>query len=393
NTGGGTGVTLQQVFAVAGTCYFTAGRITSSSTNLLIFNDNAIASGANNNVSNPSYVNGPVRKIGNDAFTFPVGKSNVGYMLCAISAPSNTSDAFTAEYFRNSASALGPITAVGLYRVSACEYWQLDRTSGSSSVNVTLSWSGLSPCNASAYVNSLASLVVAHFNGTSWNTYGNSGGTTGNGAAGTVTWNNVSVFSPFTLGSTSAVANPLPIKFTDVKAYKVNAGNKIEWKNLTEENIERYEIERSANGTIFTSISSVNPKSNNGLEQSYAVTDENILSGTNFYRIKGIEISGSFVYSTIVKVVPDGNTKEYVSVFPNPVSGNQFTVQLNNYDRGTYSLQLINTSGQRVMTKSLKHAGGSASVSIERPDAVNAGVYILQVTGENKIENIKLVIK
>ena len=234
---------------------------------------------------------------------------------------------------------------------------------------------------------------MAHFNGTSWNAYGNSGGTTGNGAAGTVTWNNVSVFSPFTLGSTSAVANPLPIKFTDVKAYKVNAGNKIEWKNLTEENIERYEIERSANGTIFTSISSVNPKSNNGLEQSYAVTDENILSGTNFYRIKGIEISGSFVYSTIVKVVPDGNTKEYVSVFPNPVSGNQFTVQLNNYDRGTYSLQLINTSGQRVMIKSLKHAGGSASVSIERPDAVNAGVYILQVTGENKIETIKLVVK
>ena len=393
NTGGGTGITLQQVFAIAGTCYFTAGRITSSSTNLLIFNDNAIASGANNNVSNPSYVNGPVRKIGNDAFTFPVGKSNVGYMLCGISAPSSTSDAFTAEYFRNSASALGPITAVGLYRVSACEYWQLDRTTGSSSVNVTLSWSGLSPCNASAYVNSLASLVVAHFNGTSWNTYGNSGGTTGNGAAGTVTWNNVSVFSPFSLGSTSAVANPLPIRFTDVKAFKVTGGNKIEWKNLTEENIQRYEVERSANGTIFSTITSVSPKSNNGLEQAYTVTDENPLSSTNFYRIKGVEVDGTFVYSTIVKVVSDGGNKNSIAVYPNPVTANQFTIQLNNYDRGNYSVQLISANGQRMLMKNLQHAGGSASVSMEKPVAAQAGIYILQITGDNRTENIKLVIK
>ncbi|MEQ1676848.1 MAG: hypothetical protein ABL876_09110, partial [Chitinophagaceae bacterium] len=57
NTAGSTGVTLQQVFAIAGTCYFTAGLVTTTSTNLLIFNDNAIASGANNNASDPSYVN------------------------------------------------------------------------------------------------------------------------------------------------------------------------------------------------------------------------------------------------------------------------------------------------------------------------------------------------
>ena len=263
NTGGSTGVTLQQVIAVAGTCYFTAGLITSSSTNLLIFNDNAIASGANNNVSNPSYVNGRVRKIGNDAFTFPVGKSNVGYMLCGISAPSSTTDAFTAEYKRNSAALLGPISAVGLYRVSACEHWVLDRTTGSSNVNVTLSWSGLSPCNAAAYVTLLSSLAVVHFNGVSWNAYGNNGGTTGNGAAGTVTWNNVSSFSPFTLGSTSTTTNPLPIKFSAVKAYRTNNGNKIEWTNLTEESLKEYDVERSANGISFTMISTVAARSNN----------------------------------------------------------------------------------------------------------------------------------
>ena len=292
NTAGSTGVTLEQSISVAGTCYFTAGLITTTSTYLLIFNDNAVASGANNNVSNPSYVNGPVRKIGNDAFTFPVGKSTVGYMSCGISAPSNTTDAFTAEYKRNSATALGSITAVGLYRVSACEYWILDRTTGTSNVNVTLSWSGLSPCNAAAYVTNLSSLVVAHFNGTNWNAYGNSGGTTGTVSAGTVTWNGVSSFSPFSLGSNNASTNPLPVKFSTVQAFSISNGNRIEWTNLTEESLLQYELERSGDGRSFNTIYTISPKSNDGQRQDYSVTDEHILNGTNFYRIKAMQLDG-----------------------------------------------------------------------------------------------------
>ncbi len=392
NTGGSTGVTLQQAISVAGTCYFTAGLITSGSTYLLIFNDNATASGANNNVTHPSYVNGPVRKTGNDAFTFPVGKSNVGYMPCGISAPSHTTDAFTAEYKRNSATALGPISASGLYRISACEYWVLDRTTGSSSVNVTLSWSGLSPCNAAAYVTQLSSLAVVHFNGVSWNAYGNNGGITGNGAAGTVTWNNVSAFSPFTLGSTSAVTNPLPIKFSAVKAYKVNNGNRVEWTNLTEENLQRYEVERSANGTSFNMISTVAPRANNNQEEEYAITDENILNGTNYYRIKAVQLDGSAIYSAIVKVDPSSNEVNSVVIYPNPVESDQFTLQLNNYKKGNYTLKLISNNGQQLMNKTVLHPGGSVSITIDKPISVKPGLYIVQVTGADVSSNLKLVV-
>jgi hypothetical protein len=48
------------------------GRIFSTSANLLIIESNATATGANNS----SFVHGPVQKLGNAAFTFPVGKIN-----------------------------------------------------------------------------------------------------------------------------------------------------------------------------------------------------------------------------------------------------------------------------------------------------------------------------
>ncbi|MBK6527035.1 MAG: hypothetical protein IPG07_16700 [Crocinitomicaceae bacterium] len=54
---------------------FNKGILVSSGTNLLILGDNVTAVSA----SDSSFVDGPVRKIGNDAFTFPIGKNDSIY--------------------------------------------------------------------------------------------------------------------------------------------------------------------------------------------------------------------------------------------------------------------------------------------------------------------------
>ncbi|MGC4038956.1 MAG: G8 domain-containing protein [Chitinophagaceae bacterium] len=386
------GVTLNKSTTIQNAGTFTAGIVTSSSSNLLIFNSGASAAGANNGTI-PSYVSGPVKKIGKDAFTFPVGATTVGYMPCSISAPSNATDAFTAEYKRSSATALGGITASGLYRVSACEYWQLDRTTGSSAVNVTLSWSGLSPCNAAAYVNDLSSLVIAHFNTTSnkWDAKG-ANSVSGNGNAGSVTWNNVSSFSPFTLGSTSAIANPLPVKFTMTKAFSVSGGNQIEWTNATEESVQEYQVERSADGITFITIIDVSPKLNNGSQNSYREIDEHVLADVNYYRIKAVSLDGTSEYSVILKVNSPIENKRYIKVYPNPVTTNYFTIQMNNHKPGTYSVRLFNGTGQQILFKTIRYAGGMALLQIKKPASVKPGIYLLQVGGESRLENRKLII-
>lgn len=79
------------------------GRIFSSAANLLIIEDNATATNANNT----SFVHGPVRKYGDEAFTFPVGKNN-DYQAIGCSAGPPAGGPFWTEAFQNSCSSNCP---------------------------------------------------------------------------------------------------------------------------------------------------------------------------------------------------------------------------------------------------------------------------------------------
>lgn len=386
NTAGNTtsGVTLEQPFAVAGTLSLSSGHLTSSSTNLLTLNAGATVSGANyatraSGGSDNSFVNGPMRKNGNTDFLFPVGKLNAGHHYCGISAPANATDAFTAEYRRNSGAALGGVTAVGLHHVSNCEYWDIQRTAGTAAVNVTLSWSGSSNCNAAVYINDLATLVAAHF-GSSWDAFGNDGGNTGTVSAGSVTWLNVSTFSPFTLGSTSVLTNPLPVKFVNVSAYAAGTGNKIEWANLTESAILNYEVQRSSDGISFSVLGTVSPRGNAGAREDYILADPNSTS-TTWYRISATGLDGSRFYSTVVRVDRGSRDEMKLNIYPNPVTQNQFTLQLYSARAAKYEIRIVNNAGQQVAVTSWMHQGGAASRTIGLPDGLQAGVYHVQVMG------------
>ena len=393
NTAGtySAGLTLQQPMAVNGNCLFTAGVITTSLTNILIIRDGATASGANNNSSNPSFVNGPVRKVGNDAFEFPVGKINAGYRPCSISAPALTTDVYTAEYMRDNATALGTITAPGLQAVSNCEYWDIDRTAGTSSVNVTLSWSSISPCNTGAVVSDLDDITVAHFNGNNWNSHGSST-IAGIASSGTVTWNGVNNFSTFSLGIKSS-QGPLSVKFTNLKASPSGSANIIEWTINEESGVLDYEVQRSVNGTNFVTINIMAARNNSGNNEKYQFRDEQPGAERVYYRIKANELNGTISYSLVAKVVRQNNASDIVKIYPNPVTGKQFSVQLDKLEKGNYLLQLINGQGQVIQQSSFQHAGGYLYRSVELPSSVSGGVYYLLITGNEFMHRNTFVIQ
>lgn len=88
-------VTLNRVVTVNNLCTFTQGRIFSTATNLLIIASTGTVAGANNT----SFTHGPVRYLGTNAFTFPVGK-NSSYRPAALSS-FTASVPFWSENFNN----------------------------------------------------------------------------------------------------------------------------------------------------------------------------------------------------------------------------------------------------------------------------------------------------
>lgn len=132
-------ITLQSPATITGAFSFIKGYLITSPTNLLTFAHHAsVGSAGGPNTNDSSFVKGPVRKIGNSVFTFPLGKGS-NYQYIRISAPADTTDAYTAEYF-NTGQTLGTATDPTYDYISTCEYFTLDRTTGASNVSVTLAY-------------------------------------------------------------------------------------------------------------------------------------------------------------------------------------------------------------------------------------------------------------
>jgi hypothetical protein len=379
NTSGG--ITLIKPTTVTADAIFTSGIVSTDATNLLIFNDNASSSLAATAGNTTSYVSGPVRKIGNDDFTFPVGKVGTGFVPIRIADISGAASTFTAEYTRATPPNRTSITAIGIDHISKCEYWVLDRAAGTAATpDVTAYWNPNSPCDAGTYVTQASSMRLVHYNGTQWNAASTLNGT-GNPGAGSVTWSNVSSFSPFALGTTSSTENTLPVVFGDIKAYEKNGGVQVEWSNLTEKDVASYSIERSSGVNDFSAIGQQLPMSNQNDKVSYSAFDANPNTGANYYRIKATETTGKIVYSKVLSVSL-GHANKRLTLYPNPVTGGHVTISLSGVKPGRYSLRIVNIGGQDIHKQIVNNQGSTMTQAIDLP-SITPGVYSMIITGDN----------
>lgn len=95
----------------------------------------------------------------------------------------------------------------------------------------------------------------------------------------------------------------LPVRLVSWNAVSQGEKVKLTWKTSEEFNSREFIIERSNDGFNFLSIKRINAAGNSQSEKTYSVWDEHPLQGSNYYRLKMIDIDGSYEYSTVVKVI------------------------------------------------------------------------------------------
>ncbi|MGI9544950.1 MAG: T9SS type A sorting domain-containing protein, partial [Cyclobacteriaceae bacterium] len=367
-------VTTEGLATVNGGIIFIDGVVASTSTNILVVPDNATATGA----SDASHVDGPVRKIGNDAFTFPVG-DNDNYQAIAISAPSATTDQFEAQYFETDPDPFfsRSMKDASINNLSTVEYWELNRTAGASNVSVTLTWDG------NSVVVDPPSLLVAGWDGVMWRDHGN-GGTTGTAAAGTVISSGaISTFGPFTLGSSSTL-NPLPIELLSFSA-KVN-GSWVDlfWVTATETNNDFFTIERTRDLAEWEIVTTIPGAGTSIQTLNYQTVDTIPYEGVSYYRLKQTDFDGQFSYSEFVQVVLDGSTT--VAAYPNPAT-NTLIISAGKPFIST-QIQLFNSIGKLVTLDSTPITDRKVELHI---DELTPGVYYLRIQTEGGLVFKKII--
>jgi hypothetical protein len=256
--------------------------------------------------------------------------------------------------------------------------WTINRNSANSDAcQLTLNW--VPELEGSVFATfSDAHIGMARHNGTAWGTTGGSGNNTANFVT-----NTFSSFSPFGVGRNGFV---LPLKFTNFNAALTNNKVAVKWEIQNEAGIDRYVVERSANGTEFSAIGTVAASN----LRSYSHIDAMPLNGANFYRVRSVATDGQLKYTGIVRIAT-GRANADITLSPNPVRGNQFIVNMAGFTKGNYSLTLLNAAGQKVYSMNLGQVDGAASNTIQLPAGIQKGMYTVLIHS-NELQFQKVII-
>jgi hypothetical protein len=171
---------------------------------------------------------------------------------------------------------------------------------------------------------------------------------------------------------------PLPVKFVSFTANKLPAFVSLTWNVNNESSMNEYQVEKSVDGINFTKISTVEARNVTG-DIKYQSSDANYNVGENFYRIRGVELSGQSYLSQIVKINIQNKGKEY-TIYPNPVSNRKIHLQFFADQPGNYQFQLISMEGKILPLFNQNGSKGRNLFVIPIQHRVQPGVYNLRIT-------------
>ncbi len=173
----------------------------------------------------------------------------------------------------------------------------------------------------------------------------------------------------------------LPIKLDNIRATNKGTINEVIWNSVSEEVGDVYQVERSTDASHFITLGTISGKAING--SSYIYIDQEPITGTNYYRLKFLNIDGSNGYSKIVSAVK--NDAFGVAVFPNPVKS-EVTIRVNGEINGTATVTLYNISGKQQINSRV--SGKQITLSM---NGLPAGMYLVRYHDDQHSESFPVV--
>jgi hypothetical protein len=372
------GVSLLTSLAVGRIDFSSANKgVLSTGANTLTINNTTPVSTTSIVVNAPganAYVDGNVQRktASAEPAVIPVGSG--GYRGVTIIPSSNSASTYKAKYFNSGYSSLSVLTP--LEGVSPDYYWDITRVGSGADAVVQLSVPGAVTGSQSNY-----GLVIAKFNGTDWT---NAKGTTGtmvspgDATSGTLKTELQSSFGLFTIGFGQQSALPtLLVSFEGRKTAKENI--QLEWRITNNSTPEQFEVMRSSDGIVFNKIGVVRGEET---KTAYYFTDNNILAGNNYYRLRMLDKDGSQTYSVII-VVSNGTKGVYLNAVAPTLVSSQTKLTIQSSANTNMELVITDVNGRIVHKQSVSITNGSQNIWL---DASRFAAGMFQVTGYVKGE-------
>jgi hypothetical protein len=179
---------------------------------------------------------------------------------------------------------------------------------------------------------------------------------------------------------------PLPVKLVYFKADGSGSSVQLNWATSSEKNFRYFQIERASQDLVFTTIGEVEAKGSSTLTK-YSFADEHPLKGSNYYRLKMIDLDEIFEYSPLATAI--GKSSSTVNVYPNPVTDKQFTIALDDLVDTPAQVTVLDGSGTQVLRAELE----SNTTTFQLPQNISPGLYYLRIASSRSQQIIKVAVK
>jgi len=175
-----------------------------------------------------------------------------------------------------------------------------------------------------------------------------------------------------------SIYNPLSLAEIELQGQHEGAANDLTWKTYGENNTTYFAVERGTDGSHFSAIGNVTAVGTGN--NSYTFTDNQLPTGSLFYRIKATDIDSSTVYSSIISL---GGSNGGLTVYPNPARSS-ITLQINDNNLVGTTARLLDISGRPVGESLITNMSQTIDVSRLPP-----GVYLLQLSNGVSVKVLK----
>jgi Secretion system C-terminal sorting domain len=165
----------------------------------------------------------------------------------------------------------------------------------------------------------------------------------------------------------------------------------LSWKTASEVNSDYFEVEKSTDGQNFGPLSinaKIKASGNTSTPQSYQTTDENIVVGNNYYRLRMVDLDGKEKYSNVINL--ESSAKFAAKIAPNPFE-KTIQIDLNSVvENDKITIELIDVSGRILITKMVETIGKTAQISLDT-EGSPAGFYFVRMSNKNDVLQKKII--
>jgi hypothetical protein len=166
------------------------------------------------------------------------------------------------------------------------------------------------------------------------------------------------------IGAILAVNNSVQLT-----AQKQNGQVILNWSVLNTSTIDRFVVERSADGRTYTLLATV-------ASTSFDLTDGQALPGLNYYRVKMLRKDGKITCSNIAVILNAAKGTSFISIAPNPVVNGNFKLNVSAAQNTKMEMLITDMQGRKLRQQVVTLIAGFNQLPVNVND-LSPGIYLL----------------